>query len=155
MVDLSQSDFNPVLQYGYRQHMSDETYPKRVQQLIQQADHLVFFFPVWWSAEPAILKGLIDRVFTPGFAYKYDKDSGKQIKLLKGKTADIFMSSHAPSLFYKLGLNLVFRWKKLVLGYCGIKVKNVLILGSMDKAKDTAQRRQTFIQKCINTIKIL
>ena len=63
-IDLATEDFDPNLRYGYRQHMEDESAPQRYQELIAWADHLVFSFPIWWSAEPAILKGFIDRTFT-------------------------------------------------------------------------------------------
>ncbi|MFD0361384.1 NAD(P)H-dependent oxidoreductase [Nocardia sp. GCM10030253] len=33
------------------------------------ADTVIFQFPLWWYAMPAILKGWVDRVFTYGFAY--------------------------------------------------------------------------------------
>ena len=59
MIDLATEDFDPVLRYGYRQHMEDESDPKRYQEDIAWADHLVFSFPIWWSAEPAILKGFV------------------------------------------------------------------------------------------------
>ena len=61
MIDLATEDFDPNLRYGYRKHMEDESAPERYQELIAWADHLVFSFPIWWSAEPAILKGFIDR----------------------------------------------------------------------------------------------
>lgn len=46
------------------------------QRKLEEADLLVFHFPVWWFSMPAILKGWVDRVFARGFAYsagrKYD-----------------------------------------------------------------------------------
>jgi NAD(P)H dehydrogenase (quinone) len=33
------------------------------------ADLVVFQFPLWWFSMPAVMKGWIDRVLTPGFAY--------------------------------------------------------------------------------------
>jgi NAD(P)H dehydrogenase (quinone) len=35
------------------------------------ADAVIFHFPLWWFAMPAILKGWIDRVFAYGLAYGY------------------------------------------------------------------------------------
>ena len=60
-IDLSDGTFDPVLRYGYSHHMENETKTKEFRKLIQEADHLSFFFPIWWSAEPAILKGFLDR----------------------------------------------------------------------------------------------
>ena len=96
-IDLSDGTFDPVLRYGYSHHMENETKTKEFRKLIQEADHLSFFFPIWWSAEPAILKGFLDRTLTPGFGYNYK--NRKIEKLLVGKNADIFISSHGPAFF--------------------------------------------------------
>ena len=42
------------------------------------ADAVVFQFPLWWSAPPAILKGWIDRVFSNGFGYGIGSYDGPQ-----------------------------------------------------------------------------
>lgn len=55
------------------------------QDKLARADLVIFQFPLWWYAPPAILKGWIDRVLSNGFAYadgKYFNDG-----LLKGKLA--------------------------------------------------------------------
>jgi NAD(P)H dehydrogenase (quinone) len=39
------------------------------QKKVEAADLVLFHFPVWWFAMPAILKGWVDRVFSRGFAY--------------------------------------------------------------------------------------
>ncbi len=39
------------------------------QQKLLWADTIIFQFPLWWYAMPAILKGWVDRVFTHHFAY--------------------------------------------------------------------------------------
>jgi putative NADPH-quinone reductase len=42
------------------------------------ADALIFQFPLWWFAMPAILKGWVDRVFAYGFAYGVGERSDKR-----------------------------------------------------------------------------
>ena len=107
-IDLATEDFDPNLRYGYRQHMEDESAPQRYQELIAWADHLVFSFPIWWSAEPAILKGFIDRTFTPRFAYRFA--DGKSEPKLTGKTAALILTSRASALIYRLFGGPVPRW---------------------------------------------
>lgn len=59
---------------------------------VRQADVLAFIAPVWWISTPAILKGWIDRVLVPGFAYGYGPD--KRVRgLLTGKRGIVFSSS--------------------------------------------------------------
>ncbi|XIF20250.1 MAG: Hypothetical protein AJITA_00984 [Acetilactobacillus jinshanensis] len=88
LVDLSKDKFEPVLRYGYRKHMKNESYPNKMQKLVKWANHLIFFFPIWWRAEPSILKGWIERVLTPGFAYHLK--GFFPTKLLKGERLKCF-----------------------------------------------------------------
>lgn len=41
----------------------------REQRKLREAELIVFQFPLWWYAPPAILKGWIDRVFSAGFGF--------------------------------------------------------------------------------------
>ena len=52
---------------------------------ITAAHHVAWFFPCWWNAPPALVKGFIDRVFTPGFAFRYTAESALPQKLLAGR----------------------------------------------------------------------
>ena len=38
---------------------------------LQQAEHLVLVFPVWWELMPALMKGFIDKLIFPAIAYGY------------------------------------------------------------------------------------
>ncbi len=42
-------------------------------QKIEQADCIVFLYPVWWSDCPAKLKGWFDRVYSVGYAYGHQR----------------------------------------------------------------------------------
>lgn len=67
-LNLAEMKFDPVLRFGYRERMVEDTEITRSQELIQWADHLIFIYPIWWSSMPSLMKGWIDRVFTPGVA---------------------------------------------------------------------------------------
>ncbi len=79
--------FNPNLQFGYQKRIELEPDLLGAWEKIKWADHLVWIHPVWWGGLPAITKGFIDRVFLPGFAFKYRENSVWWDRLLKGKTA--------------------------------------------------------------------
>ena len=106
------------------------------QENISWADHLLFVHPYWWGAMPAKAKAVLDRALTPGFGFKYhDKGMGWD-KLLKGKTADVMITSDTPPIidmliYRKPGRRVI---KNQVLGFCGIKVKNVKQFGSVKLA---------------------
>ena len=69
VINLNEENFDPVLRYGYRKRMEEDSFILRSQELIQWADHFIFVYPIWWSSMPSLMKGWIDRVFTPGIAY--------------------------------------------------------------------------------------
>ena len=172
MVNLNEEEFDPVLRYGYRQRMKENPFILRSQELIQWADHLIFVYPIWWSSMPSLLKGWIDRVFTPGIAYSANNRGsfilnylrGKQFKkLLKGKTASIYATSMAPTWWYKVfsgpinipdsyGISVL---KNAVLNHCGIKTKRVLILGELGREVNTSSTRQKFLQKVAKEVRVL
>jgi NAD(P)H dehydrogenase (quinone) len=66
---------------------------------VSEADVLVFIFPIWWSAPPAILKGWVDRVFFLKFAYDFT-DQGP-VGLLKGKKALLLTTSGGDQAFFE------------------------------------------------------
>lgn len=68
------------------------------QEKLKKADFVIFQFPLWWFSMPAILKGWVDRVFTPGFAYGGGKwfDRGG----LTGKTAMISVTTGGGAKFF-------------------------------------------------------
>lgn len=120
---LGEIDFDPVLRHGYRQIQPLEPGLLEVQQAITWAEHLVFVFPMWWGGLPALLKGFFDRVFLPGFAFKYRKGSQLWDKLLAGRSARALVSLDTPAWYYTL-----FYWRPLhltlrrtILQFCGIK----------------------------------
>lgn len=121
-LDLSQIQFNPNLSYGYSKRTELEPDLLRAQELIHWADHLVFVYPTWWGAMPAILKGFIDRVFLPGFAFKYRDNSNLWDKLLTGRTAHLLVTMDTPSWYNRL----VYRraghevMRKNILKFCGV-----------------------------------
>ena len=147
VMHLSQMDFNPVLKYGYNIKMEPEPDLSVIQAGITEANHLVFVFPTWWGTYPALLKGFIDRVFVPGFAFKYQKKSPFPIPLLKGKTARLLTTMDTPAWYYSLfyrspGINSL---KNCVLKFCGIKHVRTTIFTSVRKSDET--KRQYWLQE--------
>ena len=137
-INLNEIKFNPILKKGYREIMPLEEDLIEAQRLIKWANHIVFVFPVWWSATPALLKGFIDRVFLPGFAFKYRENSTQWDKLLQGKTARIIMTSDAPVIwlyvmYFHPALNMM---KKAVLEFCGVSPVSVTSFGSIKNSSD-------------------
>ncbi|SDI57973.1 Flavodoxin-like fold [Paenibacillus naphthalenovorans] len=98
-IDLSKISFDPNLEFGYHKRIELEDDLKEAQEMICWAHHLVFVYPTWWGTMPAILKGFIDRVFLPGFAFKYREHSSLWDKLLTGKSAHLIVTMDTPSWY--------------------------------------------------------
>jgi NAD(P)H dehydrogenase (quinone) len=146
-LTIAELDFNPSLQFGYQKRMELEPDLIHTQELILWAEHLVWIHPVWWGGLPAVAKGFIDRVFLPGFAFKYRENSVWWDKLLAGRTARIITTLDQPSFYYRLafGRPSVNQLKKSTLQFCGIKPVKVTYVGPIRLSKE--EFRVKMIQK--------
>jgi len=137
-MNLHDMAFDPDLTYGYHSRKEHEPCITEWRENVQWADHLCWAYPIWWGSMPAKAKGLIDRAFLPGFAMEYPEDKIFWTKLLKGRSADVLLTSDAPAWFDRL---LYARPAKnqaanAILKFAGIKPVNVLQVGIVKTASD-------------------
>lgn len=68
---------------------------------IKRAELVIFQFPLWWHAQPAVLKGWFDRVFVSGLLYsstmRYDRG------VFRGKLAVASITTGAPEVAFEPG----------------------------------------------------
>jgi NAD(P)H dehydrogenase (quinone) len=143
LIHLADVQFNPILNFGYRKISELEPDLIKIQQDISDANHLVFVYPNWWSTCPALLKGFFDRVFLPGFAFKYHDKEPFWDKLLKGKTARLIVTMDTPKWYYWfINKNAGHHAIKIgVLQFCGIKPVKISVLSPV-KSSDEARRKK-------------
>ncbi len=138
-IIIRELKFNPNLEFGYRKRTELEPDLIDAWEKIKWAEHIVWIYPVWWGSLPAILKGFIDRVFLPGFAFKKRENSVWWDKLLSGKSARIISTMDQPAWYYWL----IYRepsnnaMKKLTLEFCGIKPVKVTSIGPLRLSKES------------------
>ena len=143
-MNLSEMSFDMGNFTGYNSDMPKlETDLKEWQDNVSWADHIFIVHPCWWGAMPAKAKMVFDRALSAGFAYKYHNKGVKWDKLLVGKTADAIITSDTPPLIDTLIYGRTGRkvLKNQVLGFCGIKVKKILQLGSIKLATSEKLRK--------------
>jgi putative NADPH-quinone reductase len=135
--------FNPNLQSGYQKRTELEPDLIEAWDKIKWADHLVWVHPVWWGGLPAITKGFLDRVFLPGFAFRYRENSVWWDRLLKGKTAHIITTLDQPGWYYRFmyGKPSVNQLKKSTLEFCGVKPVAVNFLGPIKSSDETTRKK--------------
>jgi NAD(P)H dehydrogenase (quinone) len=146
-IDLSDLSFDPNLKYGYRKRTELEEDLVRAQEFISWADHLVIVYPTWWGTMPAVLKGFFDRVFLPGFAFKYRDNSALWDKLLTGKSAHMIVTMDTPSWYNRL----VYRhaghrvMKRNILNFCGIKPVRLTEINQVSSSSE--EQRAKWLKK--------
>lgn len=123
-MNLCEMKFDPILHQGYRARQVLEPDLLTFQENIKWADHFVIVHPIWWMSMPALLKGMFDRVWLPGFAYNFKKNAnGTKIGItrhLKGKSARIITtgSSH-PFISFILYGDIWLNLRRAILRFAG------------------------------------
>lgn len=140
IIDLS---FNPNLQYGYRKRTDLEPDLLDAQEKLRWADHIVWIYPVWWGSVPAVMKGFLDRVLLPGFAFKKREGSVWWDKYFIGKTSRIISTLDQPPWFYTW-INSCpshHAMKKLTLNFIGVKSVKFTTIGPLRLSTDTFRKK--------------
>ncbi|PSK91114.1 NAD(P)H-dependent oxidoreductase [Taibaiella chishuiensis] len=136
--DLNQQNFNPVLSLEdiaglYRGVVGADIQAE--QNHVAWAGCITFIYPIWWTGMPAIMKGYIDRVFSYGFAYRYDE--GIQKGLLQDKEAVIINTqgkSHAAYAASGMDKALVLTSDQGIFAYCGFRIREHFFFENADRA---------------------
>ncbi len=121
ITKIADMKFDPILHRGYKVIQAYEPDLLKFQEDVKWSEHFVSIYPVWWSDMPALMKGLIDRVWMPGFAYNFRK--GKipgWYRRLKGRSARVIVTSdsHPFLLWFLFGGN-INNWVRGVLRFSG------------------------------------
>lgn len=141
-LELATLEFDPHVRTPSPNDQPLEPGLVAARELIRWADHLVFVYPTWWGAVPALLKGFLDRVMTPGFAFSTCEGGIGYQGLLGGRSAQLITTMDTPPLAHRLlyrepGRNAMAR---ATLEFCGIRPVRVLTFGSVKDASPSHRR---------------
>jgi NAD(P)H dehydrogenase (quinone) len=106
LIDLHADGFDPVMSReelaAWRQKKTTDPLVANYQQRLMAADHIVFLFPIWWEAMPALTKGFLDKVFAKGIVYEEIKP-GRPFKCLLAnlKGVSLLTVMNTPDFFYR------------------------------------------------------
>ncbi len=125
--DLYAEGFDPVLTRAElgKEETQDPLAARYIRELVA-SDLLVFIHPNWWGQPPAIMKGYIDRVFRPPYAYDYETGAAGSTEIaqkLVGKIGIVFNTSNTDEVRENEYFHdpLEHEWLKCVFGFCGIE----------------------------------
>ena len=114
------------------------------QEDIRWAEHLVFFFPLWLGDMPALLKGFLEQVARPGFAF--DPASARSPlgkKALAGRSARLVVTMGMPGFIYRwyFMAHSLRSMKRNILGFVGISPVRDTIIGMAGALKPDQAKR--------------
>lgn len=114
-----------------------------VQQAIADATHLVFIFPLWLGDMPAMLKGLLEQVARPGFAFRAEGGNPFAHKALAGRSARVIVTMGMPAALYRwyFGAHAVKSLERNILAFVGIAPVRRTLIGMLGKLGAPRARR--------------
>lgn len=108
---------------------------KDAQAAIKWAEHLVLLFPLWLGDMPALLKGFLEQVARPGFAFQPDAKNSFASKGLTGRSARIVVTMGMPAAVYRwvFRAHSVKSLERNILGFVGIAPIHETLIGGAGK----------------------
>lgn len=111
-IDLAEIDFNPNMSSkelfefsqartarGIKKENLDPT-AVRFAEIINECDHLIMIFPIWWELMPAQMKGFVDKVIFPGLFYTYKSEFSMRAISKTLKKVSVITTMNTPHFLY-------------------------------------------------------
>jgi len=145
LIHLDKDNFNPVMTSvdlkAFVEHQPIDQQVIDYNERLKKADHLIFIFPIWWDLMPAMTKGFIDRVLSPGIVYDHHPRGFGLVPLLKNlKSVTIITTMNKPKIMYALLIGNLIRKAMLrsvfkTMGYKNLRWINFTSVKSVSQEK--------------------
>ena len=147
IIDLHEDGFDPVMHkedlIAWRKKKVIDSLVADYQERLLKADEIVFIFPIWWEAMPAMTKGFFDKVIAKGIIYD-EPQKGKQFvnKLVNLKRVKLITVMATPHILYRLIFGnpvtkIVFRGTFRKMGFHQLKWFNFANIAKLSNEERT------------------
>lgn len=141
VINLAKDDYNPM--NANKKTATHAKLVKSYKEIIKAASEVVFTYPIWWSGQPAQLKGFIDEIFSEKDFYKIDNGAITPNGKMPSKFY-VFTTSFTPNIVIKtLLLSSSKRALKSTLKTKGAKK---VTFKNLDKVGASAYRREKYLK---------
>jgi len=146
LMHLDNDGFNPAMSKSdlkaFVEHRPVDPQVIDYNQRLKEADHLILIFPIWWDIMPAMTKGFIDRVLSPGVAYDHHPRGFGLVPLLKKlKSVTIITTMNKPRIMYSLLIGNLIRKTMLRSVFKTIGYKNLHWISFTSVKRVSKERR--------------
>jgi putative NADPH-quinone reductase len=141
VVDIGKTPF-PLLRTQHEfEHGALPAELNDARDAIAWANHLVLIYPLWLGEMPAIVKGFLEQVLRPGFAFEAG-GRGWSPKL-RGKTARVVVTMGMPAAVYRwfFGAHGLKSLRRNILSFVGIRPVRATLLGLVESVSPKKRAR--------------
>ncbi|MBB6459037.1 NAD(P)H-dependent oxidoreductase [Flammeovirga kamogawensis] len=157
LIHLDNDEFDPVMRakdlkaFVTGSRNPEESYKlldpqvKDYKNRLENAEHLIFIFPIWWELMPALTKGFIDKLIFPGIAYDFNPKGNRMMKKLNLSGVTMITTMNTPKLLYRILFGNAIK-KAMLLGTfwkMGYKNRKWINLNMVKSASD--EKRKTWL----------
>lgn len=121
------------------------------QSMLDWATHVVILYPLWLGSMPALLKGLLEQVLRPGFAFSWRQQGRWPVKLQSGKSARIVVTMGMPAWLYRwyFRAHSVRSLQRNILHFIGVRRARATLIGNIASLSGEAR------QACLERVRML
>lgn len=120
---------------------------RQCQSMLDWATHVVILYPLWLGSMPSLLKGLLEQMLRPGFAFSAQRLGRWPVKLQSGKSARIVVTMGMPAWLYRwyFRAHSVRSLQRNILHFIGFRRVRATLIGGV--ASLSLGQRQSCLQR--------
>jgi putative NADPH-quinone reductase len=143
LVEVAKLDFPLLRTQDDFDHGTPPDAIRPAQEAIAWADHLVILYPLWLGDLPALLKGFLEQVLRPEFAFTKTAPDRPAKKRLTGRSARVVVTMGMPAFAYRwfYRAHSLRNLERNILKFCGIGPVRSSLIGMVEAADGRRRAR--------------